>query len=153
MAAGAEKQVGLWQEMPGWRWAEVQAFSVWTAASSPSTSVLRGLHTPAHQPPHLGLLGDSYKHRKAWQIVCETPLVGQVPYCVLHPLLRGPGWNGSTWSCPEKAGTAQWAPRHTSQDTANQKVYIDPCISSWDRNECRNPYNNSWVAMFSHAVV
>lgn len=134
-------------------WAVGQAFSVWRAASSLSTSALRGLHTLAQQPPHLDLLGGSYKHHKAWQIVCETRVAGQVPYCALHPLLVGPGWNGSTWSCPEKAGIAQWVPRHTSQDTVNQKVYTDPCISSWDRSECRNPCNNSWAVMFSHAVV
>ena len=41
-------------------------------------------------------------------------------------LLLGPGWNGSTWSSQVKAGTAQWVPKHTSQDTANQTVYTDP---------------------------
>lgn len=41
-------------------------------------------------------------------------------------LLLGPGWNGSTLSSQVKTGTAQWAPKHTSQDTTNQKVYTDP---------------------------
>lgn len=46
---------------------------------------------------------------------------------LLHTyLLRGPGWNGSTWSCPGKAGTARWAPTRTSQDTVSRKVCTDP---------------------------
>lgn len=41
-------------------------------------------------------------------------------------LLPGPGWNGSTWISQVRAGTAQWGPKHMSQDTANPTVCTDP---------------------------
>lgn len=48
-------------------------------------------------------------------------------------LLLGPGWNGSTLSSQVKAGTAQWVPKHMSQDTTNQRVYTGP-KEKWGKN-------------------
>lgn len=81
-------------------------------------------HTPAHSTDKK--LPGPYEEPKphTWNLETLPTISGRA--LLQAYLLLGPGWNDSTWSSQVKTGTAQWAPKHTSQDTTSQKVYTDP---------------------------